>query len=40
MKRISHEELLRNRDSYYRLCNQLAGEDGEKSNDSDCSGGR
>lgn len=36
----SHEELLKNRGSYYRLWNQLTGEDGEKSNDSDCSGGR
>ena len=36
----SHEELLKKRGSYYRLWNQLTGEDGEKSNDSDCSGGR
>ena len=36
----SHEELLKKRCSYYRLWNQLTGEDGEKSNDSDCSGGR
>ena len=36
----SHEELLKKRGSYYRLLNQLTGEDGEKSNDSDCSGGR
>ena len=34
------EELLKKRGSYYRLWNQLTGEDGEKSNDSDCSGGR
>ena len=33
----SHEELLKKRGSYYRLWNQLTG---EKSNDSDCSGGR
>ena len=36
----SHEELLKKRGSYYRLWTQLTGEDGEKSNDSDCSGGR
>ena len=36
----SHEELLKKRGSYYRLWNQLTGEDGEKNNDSDCSGGR
>ncbi len=36
----SHEELLKKRGSYYRLWNQLTGEDGEKSNDSDCSSGR
>lgn len=36
----SHEELLKKRGSYYRLWSQLTGEDGEKSNDSDCSGGR
>ena len=36
----SHEELLKKRGSYYRLWNQLTVEDGEKSNDSDCSSGR